>query len=252
MKQILIFLLLFISSFSIEPELINELDLNISKFKVAEQTNQIILVIPPNYTTTTAMLYFYVKENDVWLNHLATKAHIGQNGLGKEKEGDNKTPIGIYQFNYYFGIHDNPGTDLPYLKVNESHYWIGDPDSPRYNQLVNNEIFSDFNKTKSEHLIEIDPGYEYALNIDYNKEGTPNLGSAIFLHCFTKRTYTAGCVAIDVNELKNIYPKIDKDCFIIIDTKENMTKYYSTSDNNSYYINNGLFIIFFLVFILLL
>lgn len=111
MNSLLIFLSLFIYSVSIEPELIYELDLNISKFKVADQTNQIILVIPPNYTTTTAMLYFYVKENDVWLNHLTTEARIGLNGLGKEKEGDKKTPVGVYQFNCYFGINENPGTN---------------------------------------------------------------------------------------------------------------------------------------------
>ena len=77
--------------------------------------------------------------------------HISK-GLGKEKEGDKKTPVGIYQFNEYFGIYDNPGTELPYIKVNKSHYWDGDNNSDRYNQLVNIETYTNFNVKKSEHL----------------------------------------------------------------------------------------------------
>ena len=202
------------------------LDIDISKFKVASLTDQIILVIPSNYTTTSAMLYFYVKEENQWKEYLHAEAYIGKNGLGKEKEGDGKTPVGVYQFNAYFGINDNPGTNLPYVKVNVSHYWNGDSNSDRYNQLVNIETYKDFNKDESEHLIEVNPGYEYAMNINWNKEGTPKKGSAIFLHCYTKNKYTGGCVAIHYLKLTEIYRKINDNCYIIIDTKENMTKYY--------------------------
>ena len=66
--------------------------------------------------------------------------------------------------------------------------------------------------------------------MDYNEEQTPYKGAAIFLHCFTGRNYTGGCVAIEKNELRSIYREINEDCHIIIDTKENMTKYYSNSN----------------------
>ena len=36
-----------------------------------------------------------------------------------------------------------------------------------------------------ENLIKATPYYNYALNLDYNKERTPSAGSAIFLHCFS-------------------------------------------------------------------
>ena len=75
------------------------------------------------------------------------------------------------------------------------------------------------------------------MNINYNKEGIKEKGSAIFLHCFTKNTFTEGCVAINRIHFKEIYQIINKDCYIIIDTKENMTKYYeeeSQSDSNWY------------------
>ena len=246
MKKILFLILFFVYSFSKDSQSLSELDIDISKFEVASSTNQIILVIPPNYTSTSAMLYFYVKEGDNWVQRTETKAYVGKNGLGKEKEGDKKTPVGVYKFNCYFGILDNPGTNLPYVKVNKSHYWDGDSNSKNYNTLVNDEIYPDFDHNESEHLIEVDPGYEYALNMDYNKEQTPKKGAGLFLHCFTHNKYTAGCVAIDKYDLYFMYKEINKDCRIIIDTKANMTKYYSASN----YIKNGLFM--FMCFILLL
>ena len=249
MKEFYLLIVLFVYCASIEPQSLSDLDIDISKFQVASSTNQIILVIPPNYTSTSAILYFYVKEGNKWVQRKETNAYIGEYGLGKEVEGDRKTPVGVYKFNFYFGIEKNPGTTLPYIQVNQSHYWDGDSESENYNTFVNNETYTEFNASESEHLIDVNPGYEYALNMDYNKERTPYKGAGIFLHCFTERTYTAGCVAIHVDELRSIYKEINEDCHIIIDTKENMTKYYSAS-NASNFIKIGLFM--FMCFILLI
>ena len=226
MRESLLFILIIVFCFSF----IKTLDIDISKFRVASIVDQIILVIPPNYTSTSAILYFYVREGNNWVQRKETNAFIGANGLGKEREGDSKTPVGVYKFNCYFGIEDNPGTNLSYIKVNQSHYWDADSKSKNYNTLVNNETYSDFNVSESEHIIDINPGYEYCLNMDYNEEQTPYKGAAIFLHCFTGRNYTGGCVAIEKNELRSIYREINEDCHIIIDTMENMTKYYSSSN----------------------
>ena len=249
MEKIFIFFVLFIYTYSLEPQPLNDLDIDISKFEVASKTNQIILVIPRNYNASNATLYFYVKNDNKWVKHTETDAYIGRNGLGKLKEGDKKTPVGVYKFNRYFGINPNPGTELPYIQVNESHYWDGDSKSKNYNTLVNYDIYKDFNTFDSEHLIDYNPGYEYALNIDYNKEQTPYKGAGIFLHCFTNNTYTAGCVAIKNTTLEHLYTIINEDCHIIIDTKENMTRYYY---NHSLllYINIKMFM--FIFFLLLL
>ena len=236
MDKFLIICLLFIYSISIEPQSFEELDIDVSKFKVASSTNQIILVIPPNYTSTDAMLYFFIKEGNTWNLRIEAKAYIGKNGLGKEVQGDKKTPIGVYKFNRYFGIEENPGTNLPYVKINESHYWDGDSNSKNYNTLVNIETYKDFETSESEHLIDYNPGYEYSLNIDYNKAQIPKKGAGIFLHCFTRSQFTAGCVAIHKNDLYNIYQEINKDCHIIINTKENLTQYYAASS----FINKGI------------
>ena len=56
------------------------------------------------------------------------------------------------------------------MKVNKSLYWDGNSNSDRYNQLVNDELYQNFDKRESEHLIDVYPGFEYAMNINYNKE----------------------------------------------------------------------------------
>ena len=257
MKTSLIFLSLLIYTISLEPESYNdESGLDISKFIIADKTNQIILVIPDEYTQPPAQLYFYIKEEgNNWKLEKQTDAYIGRDGLGKEREGDGKTPVGIYQFNAYFGIADSPNDNLPYVKVNKSHYWVGDINSDRYNQLVNIETYTDFVRSDSEHLIE-HPEYEYAMNIDYNKEGEKDKGSAIFLRCLKEQQKsTGGGIVIEKEELKKIYQTLNKDCYIIIDTKKNMTKYYEKeppSDSDSDCITNiNLYLILIGILILL-
>ena len=52
--------------------------------------------------------------------------HLNYLLLGKKREGEHKTPIDVYSFNCYFGIADNLGTKLPYIKLNDSLYLDGD------------------------------------------------------------------------------------------------------------------------------
>ena len=199
--------------------------INISKIKESSKTDQLIFVIPQNKKTSIADFYYYVKKNEVWTKVFTAKAYIGKNGLGKEKEGDYKTPIGVYKFNKYFGINDNPGTRMPYIKLNNSHYWNGDSESNRYNRMVNIETYKNFDKKKSEHLIEEKTAYKYAMNINYNENGIPYKGSAIFLHCYTNNQFTAGCVAIPEKDMIKVMKNINKKASIIIDILDNIYKY---------------------------
>lgn len=68
----------------------------------------------------------YQKSGSYWTELLSCPAFVGKNGLGKTKEGDQKTPEGIFDLPVAFGIMDNPGSKIPYVKVNENLYWCGD------------------------------------------------------------------------------------------------------------------------------
>lgn len=136
-----------------------------------------------------------------WRMVLSCGAYIGKSGIGKAKEGDGKTPAGNFPIIFAFGIKENPGTQLPYTKVQEFLYWSEEKDS--YNQLVDVRK-TGRRKVKGEHLIEYQPEYHYAVVLGYNMEGIYGKGSAIFLHCKGANPYTAGCVAISERNMVRV------------------------------------------------
>ena len=45
---------------------------------------------------------------------------VGRNGITDQKtEGDGSTPSGTYGFTMAFGLRENPGSVLPYHKINK-------------------------------------------------------------------------------------------------------------------------------------
>ena len=63
------------------------------------------------------------------------------------------------------------------------------------------------------------------MNINYNEKGVAKKGSAIFLHCYTKSPYTAGCVALPESNMLKAIRKVNKNCVIIIDLIQNIKNY---------------------------
>lgn len=195
----------------------------VSALPAAAESDQILVV--GVYGPTTAWISLHEKDSDgVWQTLVTTPGFIGKNGLGKTKEGDSMTPAGTFHFNAAFGIADDPGCAIPYTKVDDDSYWSGDArEGMHYNEMVSIKDYPDLDTENSEHLIEYTRQYQYCLNIDYNKEGTPGLGSAIFLHCFgPKSPYTGGCVSVPENQMKAIMQKVSPDCTVVIDTLENL------------------------------
>lgn len=202
----------------------------IGQLEVARYTNQMIVVSVSN---EGARLCFYEKviedDNDKgngnWELVLETEALIGRNGLGKTKEGDGKTPVGVFRFTNAFGILENPGTKMKYIQVDENHYWVDDGNSKYYNQLISiDEVKKDWES--AEHIMEYEESYHYVLATSYNVECVPGAGSAVFLHCTSEAAEaTAGCVAIPEVYMKKIMEMVDEDCVLVIDTTDNVLKY---------------------------
>ncbi|SEH43910.1 L,D-transpeptidase family protein [Selenomonas sp. KH1T6] len=175
---------------------------------------------------TTAWVSMHEKDkNGNWHELMTTPGFIGKEGLGKTKEGDGMTPVGTFHFTKAFGIAPDPGCAIPYIQVDENIYWSGDVrPGMKYNEMVDIRKMPGLNTEDSEHIVDYDPHYTYAMNISYNEKGTPGLGSAIFLHCFGPfKPYTGGCVAIPVEKLRFVMQKVSPDCVIIIDSLKNLS-----------------------------
>ena len=198
----------------------------VGKLSAARDAEQMLVVAAFDEKATDAWISLHEKKEDgSWHMVMTSPGFIGKNGLGKTKEGDAKTPTGVFHFNRAFGIAEDPGCAIPYVKADDNTYWSGDPrEGYHYNELVSLKDLPDLSKEDSEHIADYPYHYQYCLNISYNEEGTPGLGSAIFLHCFgPAKPFTGGCVAIPEDHMKYVMQKVDQNTAVVIDTYENLS-----------------------------
>ena len=180
--------------------------LEIDKVAVPDSA-RVLITLSAAKSSDSGVLSVYKKEAGAdgaltWKLQLSTAAKLGKAGLYKEKEGDNRTPVGIFKMNTPFGRADRQdGFPDNYIKVDANYYWNGDSGSPLYNKLVNVKTYSDFNKAESEHVADYGAYYNYCIDTGYNADGTPYKGSAIFLHCVVNNENTHGCIAIPEGDM---------------------------------------------------
>ena len=194
--------------------------------KLGNERNAEQIFIVAGMGQTTATVSMHQKDaSGNWKQIMTTPGYIGKFGLGKTKEGDGMTPVGDFHFNYAFGIADDPGCAIKYQKVTGDDYWSGDVrDGYHYNQMVSIKDYPDLAVDDSERIVDYELQYQYCLNISYNEECTPGLGSAIFLHCLGPvKPYTGGCVAIPRNCMETVMQNVRSDCVVIIDSLETLS-----------------------------
>ena len=124
------------------------------------------------------------------------KCCVGKNGLSfNKKEGDKKTPKGIFNLGHLYFRADKIKkikTNLKLIKINKNMGWCNDCKSKNYNKLIKTNL-----KEKHEKLYRKDYKYDLFIPILYNyKNPIPNNGSCIFLHLTNNYYPTAGCIAL--------------------------------------------------------
>lgn len=125
---------------------------------------------------------------------------VGKNGVSfQKKEGDGKTPAGLYKIGHAFGMGKGLRTGLPYRQIRYGSRWCSNPQSKNYNTYTEKAW-----ETNCEDLWKYKREYRYGAVIEYNmgKDTIKGRGSAIFLHC--KLSPTAGCVAAKKDCIKRI------------------------------------------------
>ena len=195
----------------------------VQKLSAAKNADQLLVVGAMGKTTAWVSLHEKNAQGQ-WVQIMTTPGFIGKNGLGKTKEGDSKTPVGTFHFTAAFGIAPDPGCAIPYQQVDENSYWSGDGrPGMKYNEMVDIRQYPGLNKNDSEHIVDYNPNYIYAMNISYNEAGTPGKGSAIFLHCLdAKKPYTGGCVAIPEDKMRFVMQHVQKDCTVVINSLDKL------------------------------
>jgi L,D-peptidoglycan transpeptidase YkuD (ErfK/YbiS/YcfS/YnhG family) len=140
----------------------------------------------------------------------AIPAVAGRSGLapvGEKREGDGRTPSGVYPLERGFG-YEPLGTRLPYIVLTPEMIWIDDPRSDRYNMLADKK---EGEGLSYEIMRRADDLYKYGLVVEYNTGPTiPGAGSAIFFHIWSGPvSTTAGCVAMAEPDMVRLLTWLD-------------------------------------------
>jgi D-alanyl-D-alanine dipeptidase len=151
---------------------------------------------------------------------------VGRNGLGwgrglndeiksepQKKEGDGKSPAGIFRLSSAFGFA--PASEmhlkLPYLQVTEMLECIDDIKSTRYNSIVDRSHIANPDWNSSEKMLSVGEAYRFGVVVDHNI--SPRIagnGSCIFLHIWKgDGSGTSGCTAMEKSQIQKLIHWLD-------------------------------------------
>ena len=171
---------------------------------------QAIVVTTNGYGTSTAAVTAYERGASGWKQVFGPWfAYVGRNGVapaGAKREGDGRTPSGVFGFDFMFGVDPDPGVHFPFRRVTGSNIvWDDDSNSANYNEWIDTTTASAGANPEPMYNT---PSYFYGAVIAYNDARTPGLGSAIFLHV-SHGSSTAGCVALPTDQLLELLRWLD-------------------------------------------
>jgi len=181
------------------------------------KADQIIVVTAKDWGSTSGNLLAFERVQGVWKRtELSGAANLGRTGLSwgeglhptqagnQKKEGDGKTPAGVFAFGIAFGDRPNVATKMPYEQMTSGHYCIDVVTSPLYNQVVDTARVGQAAVEGSTEPMRLDlvkkgdRQYAKGLVILSNPKNSPGKGSCIFMHLWPKKgAVTLGCTALD-------------------------------------------------------
>lgn len=170
-------------------------------------SSQVILVRSMKPPTASVQVIALEKKNDCWQGpFLPMEGMIGRKGFappGEKREGDGRTPSGIFPLGTVFGYEPSFPTMMPYRQVTTDDLWVDDIHAADYNRLVKrgSTRASSFEVMKRD-----DDLYKYGIVVEYNTDPViKGYGSAIFFHLWRgKGTPTEGCIALSEEDLMRI------------------------------------------------
>jgi L,D-peptidoglycan transpeptidase YkuD (ErfK/YbiS/YcfS/YnhG family) len=184
---------------------------------VPATASQLIVVVAPDWTSTSGRLRRFVRAGDGWrADGEAIDVTLGRTGLAwgrglhgdarepAKVEGDGKTPAGVFALGTGFGVADaGPGGTLPYQPSGPGWRCVDDPASTFYNRIVDRgAVQPDW---KSAELMRRDDGlYDWGIELAHNQRPVKSGGgSCVFFHIWSGAgLVTAGCVAMAAGDMR--------------------------------------------------
>jgi D-alanyl-D-alanine dipeptidase len=212
------------------PEASARIRRHIPEFSSARQ---MILVVSESWDSQSATLRTFERDDtDSAWREVREKipAIVGRSGMawgvgahGRcdsgsrfKREGDGRSPAGVFRIGRVFGsasARESRISKMAYLPVTSTTRWVDDPASRYYNcavDLARAGANKDWNS--AEEMLREDGLYRWGAFIEHNSDGTPGLGSCIFLHIWkADRSGTAGCTSMAPGHVEEILRWLDAD-----------------------------------------
>jgi D-alanyl-D-alanine dipeptidase len=137
----------------------------------------------------------------------------GQDGAPHKREGDGRSPAGVFPLDTAFGfapLGAAAAPHMPYVSLTNQTDCVDDPNSAHYNTVVDRDRVARVDWSSAERMRTINQ-YQLGVIVGYNAAPPlPGRGSCIFLHIWAgPASTTAGCTALDVHALEALVRWLD-------------------------------------------
>lgn len=184
-----------------------------------------IVVTSEDWGSRQGMLYRFVRDGAGWKPAARPFAvALGRNGSGwgeglhpaqvdgpQKREGDGRSPAGVFAIGTAFGYAERIASALPYQPMRASSYCMDVPASPLYNRIVDAKRVGAQAVAGSSEPMRLDlhhagdRRYREGFVIEHNPQAIPGHGSCIFAHLWrTPGEATAGCTAMEPADMQRL------------------------------------------------
>jgi L,D-peptidoglycan transpeptidase YkuD (ErfK/YbiS/YcfS/YnhG family) len=187
--------------------------------ELLSSSQQLVTVMATSWNTKKAQVILWERPATTAPWQITSKpieALIGRSGMawgypyaalavsssGKlKREGDERSPAGVYTFGKRFGFIADPAPT--YLQILPTTVCVDDPMSTHYNQIVDSsQVKKDWKTAEEMRKIDL---YRSGLEIVYPTDVKTRAGSCIFFHIASpKGNATSGCTSVSEEAMKTI------------------------------------------------
>jgi L,D-peptidoglycan transpeptidase YkuD (ErfK/YbiS/YcfS/YnhG family) len=183
---------------------------------------QLVVVTTADWNSSQGNLQTFVKSESGWqLTAPGVPITIGREGAAwgvglhptqagpAKKEGDGRSPAGVFRIGSAFGYAESVHTALAYKAMSVSDYCVDVSTSPLYNRIVDTRVVGkkavEGSTEPMRRDIHANGDHRYKLGfvIEHNSGGSAALGSCIFAHIWkSPGEPTSGCTAMDESAMQ--------------------------------------------------
>ena len=196
---------------------------------------QLVLVTTGGWDENQGILRRFERPDDStqWREVAAFPVSIGRNGSAwgtglhaagdqdegpRKREGDGRSPAGVFALGTAFGYADTVASGLPYQAMTRDDWCMDVPASPYYNRIIDARQVGAAAVAGSSEPMRLDlhrngnPSYRLGFVIEHNPGNVPQGGSCIFAHLWrAPGEPTAGCTAMADADMEAMLEWLDAD-----------------------------------------